>query len=174
MSMESGATNGDWALPSGVSITSSVPEPPPTPKPPKSPPSSSARPKVNSNVPPFRIYVYHGNARRPDPAFLADFDAVITTYATLASEYSKQMRSMPNSEEQPSEYDGNSGDAEDSEGVIRLTGGANRKGCTRSSHSNMWHEAKEVVVRAQTVGKRLQVHSKWSIGSELYSTKPSG
>jgi len=43
---------------------------------------------------PLRIYVYHGNARRPDPAFLADFDAVITTYATLASEFSKQVRSM--------------------------------------------------------------------------------
>jgi SNF2 family DNA or RNA helicase len=43
---------------------------------------------------PLRVYVYHGNARRPDPAFLADFDAVITTYATLASEYSKQNRSI--------------------------------------------------------------------------------
>lgn len=43
---------------------------------------------------PLRVYVYHGNARRPDSAFLADFDAVITTYATLASEYSKQTRSI--------------------------------------------------------------------------------
>lgn len=42
----------------------------------------------------FRVYVYHGNARRPDPTFLADFDAVITTYATLASEFSKQTRSI--------------------------------------------------------------------------------
>ncbi|TDL28201.1 hypothetical protein BD410DRAFT_824903 [Rickenella mellea] len=41
-----------------------------------------------------RVYVYHGNARRPDPAFLADFDAVITTYATLASEFSKQSKSL--------------------------------------------------------------------------------
>ena len=41
----------------------------------------------------LRVYVYHGNSRRPDPLFLADFDAVITTYATLASEYSKQTRS---------------------------------------------------------------------------------
>ncbi|KAF8578440.1 hypothetical protein K439DRAFT_1528852 [Ramaria rubella] len=41
----------------------------------------------------IRVYVYHGNARSPDPAFLADFDAVITTYATLASEFSKQSRS---------------------------------------------------------------------------------
>ncbi|KAF8167732.1 SNF2 family DNA-dependent ATPase [Crassisporium funariophilum] len=42
----------------------------------------------------LRVYIYHGNARRPDPAFLANFDAVITTYATLASEFSKQNRSM--------------------------------------------------------------------------------
>ena len=43
---------------------------------------------------PLRVYIYHGNARRPDPTFLADFDAVITTYATLASEYSKQNKSL--------------------------------------------------------------------------------
>ncbi|KAI0347820.1 hypothetical protein BDW22DRAFT_1384725 [Trametopsis cervina] len=43
---------------------------------------------------PLRVYVYHGNARKPDPTFLADFDAVITTYSTLAVEYSKQSKSM--------------------------------------------------------------------------------
>jgi SWI/SNF-related matrix-associated actin-dependent regulator of chromatin subfamily A3 len=42
---------------------------------------------------PCRVYVYHGNSRRPDPAFLADFDAVITTYSTLATEFSKQSKS---------------------------------------------------------------------------------
>ena len=42
----------------------------------------------------LRVYIYHGNARRPDPHFLADFDAVITTYATLATEYSKQSKSI--------------------------------------------------------------------------------
>ena len=42
----------------------------------------------------LRVYVYHGNARRLDPAFLADFDVVITTYSTLATEYSKQTRSL--------------------------------------------------------------------------------
>ncbi|KZV93796.1 hypothetical protein EXIGLDRAFT_612562 [Exidia glandulosa HHB12029] len=42
---------------------------------------------------PMRIYIYHGNTRRPDPLFLADFDVVLTTYSTLASEYSKQTRS---------------------------------------------------------------------------------
>lgn len=47
----------------------------------------------NPKCAPLRVYVYHGNSRKPDPLFLADFDAVITTYATLASEYSKQTRS---------------------------------------------------------------------------------
>ncbi|KAF8634441.1 hypothetical protein AX15_000890 [Amanita polypyramis BW_CC] len=52
---------------------------------------------------PLRIYIYHGNARRPDPAFLADFDAVITTYATLASEFSKQNRCFAVGEEEEEE-----------------------------------------------------------------------
>lgn len=43
---------------------------------------------------PLRVYVYHGNARRPDPTFLANFDVVITTYSTLATEFSKQTRSL--------------------------------------------------------------------------------
>ncbi|KDR85370.1 hypothetical protein GALMADRAFT_355560 [Galerina marginata CBS 339.88] len=47
----------------------------------------------------LRVYIYHGNARRPDPSFLADFDAVITTYATLASEFSKQNRSLLSAED---------------------------------------------------------------------------
>lgn len=42
----------------------------------------------------LKVYIYHGNARRPDPNFLADFDAVITTYATLASEFSRQTKSL--------------------------------------------------------------------------------
>ena len=69
--------------------------PPSQTKPSQHEPSSDIKP---SHRPvggrPLRVYVYHGNARRPDSAFLADFDAVITTYATLASEYSKQTRSI--------------------------------------------------------------------------------
>ncbi|QRV83537.1 hypothetical protein RhiJN_11553 [Ceratobasidium sp. AG-Ba] len=42
----------------------------------------------------IRVYVYHGASRRPDPAYLADFDAVITTYSTLAVEYSRQVKSL--------------------------------------------------------------------------------
>ncbi|KAK7064368.1 SNF2 family DNA-dependent ATPase [Favolaschia claudopus] len=50
-----------------------------------------SRPRDGASL---RVYIYHGNARKPDPAYLADFDAVITTYATLASEFSKQNRSV--------------------------------------------------------------------------------
>lgn len=58
----------------------------------------------------LRVYIYHGNARRPDPAFLSDFDAVITTYATLASEFSKQSRSLMADEDED--------DAASSEGIV--------------------------------------------------------
>jgi hypothetical protein len=57
---------------------------------------------------PLRVYVYHGNARRPEPSFLADFDAVITTYATLASEFSKQSRSIASAGMEDDEEDGSS------------------------------------------------------------------
>jgi SNF2 family DNA or RNA helicase len=40
--------------------------------------------------------------------FLADFDAVITTYATLASEFSKQNRSIANAEADEEEDEGSS------------------------------------------------------------------
>lgn len=74
---------------------------------------------------PLRVYVYHGNARRPDPAFLADFDAVITTYATLASEYSKQSRSIVSAEvedDDESDVDGAGGVDMDEYGnqILRL------------------------------------------------------
>ncbi|KDQ30973.1 hypothetical protein PLEOSDRAFT_1054121 [Pleurotus ostreatus PC15] len=58
----------------------------------------------------LRVYIYHGNARRPDPAFLSDFDAVITTYATLASEYSKQSKSLANVDAEDEDEDGPSSD----------------------------------------------------------------
>ncbi|KAH9898181.1 SNF2 family N-terminal domain-containing protein [Cubamyces lactineus] len=62
--------------------------------------------------PPLRVYVYHGNARRLEPAFLADFDAVITTYSTLASEFSKQTKSL--------EADDDDDDGASSEGFVEV------------------------------------------------------
>lgn len=61
---------------------------------PVAPPPAAAATRLREGRP-CRVYVYHGNARRPDPAFLADFDVVITTFSTLATEFSKQSRAMP-------------------------------------------------------------------------------
>jgi SWI/SNF-related matrix-associated actin-dependent regulator of chromatin subfamily A3 len=89
---------GDASLPFGISNTPTSSQssngPPSLPPSPEQKPIVKSAGLLESKEAPLRIYVYHGNARRPDPAFLADFDAVITTYATLASEYSKQLRSM--------------------------------------------------------------------------------
>jgi len=57
----------------------------------------------------LRVYVYHGNARRPDPTFLADFDAVITTYATLASEFSKQNRGATTADDEDDDCNSSEG-----------------------------------------------------------------
>ena len=35
----------------------------------------------------FSIYTYHGPQREKDPAFLAKYDVVLTTYSTLEYEY---------------------------------------------------------------------------------------
>ncbi|KAG0317213.1 hypothetical protein BGZ99_006444 [Dissophora globulifera] len=40
----------------------------------------------------LQIYVYHGGQRVADPAFLAQFDVVITTYNLLGTEYSKETK----------------------------------------------------------------------------------
>ncbi|KAF8640433.1 hypothetical protein AX17_000098 [Amanita inopinata Kibby_2008] len=65
---------------------------------------------------PLRVYIYHGNARRPDPTFLADFDVVITTYATLATEFSKQNRCIAGVDED----DEDDGVSSDGVGVMEL------------------------------------------------------
>ena len=38
----------------------------------------------------LRVYIYHGPSRRSDPEFIATFDVVITSYNTLALEFTKQ------------------------------------------------------------------------------------
>lgn len=40
----------------------------------------------------LRVYVYHGPSRKSDPDYLGDFDVVITTFSTLAVEFSKQTK----------------------------------------------------------------------------------
>lgn len=71
---------------------------------------------------PLRVYIYHGNARRPEPAFLADFDAVITTYATLASEFSKQNKTaqVANEDSEDAIAGGSSDGGKDEGGEIKM------------------------------------------------------
>jgi SWI/SNF-related matrix-associated actin-dependent regulator of chromatin subfamily A3 len=59
---------------------------------------------------PVRVYMYHGASRRPDPVYIANFDVVITTYSTLATEYSKQMRSGQGTGQLDPDEDGGSSD----------------------------------------------------------------
>lgn len=68
-------------------------------------PLNTGRPREGKSI---RVYVYHGNARRPDPEYLSDFDVVITTYATLASEFSKQNRIIAALEAGDDDDDGSS------------------------------------------------------------------
>lgn len=99
---------------------------PTVPLPSASTPTAPSTPSSSSHAPPpqstpmatdgpasMKVYIYHGNARRPDPLFLADFDVVITTYATLASEFSKQNRSTKAGDEEEEE----GGSTDDAGGV---------------------------------------------------------
>ena len=58
----------------------------------------------------LRVYIYHGQSRRPDPSYIADFDLVITSYNTLALEYSKQNNSGDDTPTTPAETALNSDD----------------------------------------------------------------
>lgn len=44
----------------------------------------------DANYDVLKVYIYHGPSRRLDPEFISDFDVVITSYNTLALEYTKQ------------------------------------------------------------------------------------
>lgn len=54
----------------------------------------------------LRIYIYHGNSRRPDPEFIANFDVVITTFSTLATEFSKLSKTSMDAEDSPTPEEG--------------------------------------------------------------------
>jgi SNF2 family DNA or RNA helicase len=60
------------------------------------PPSEAEFRAAESDV--LKVYVYHGTARRADPTYLAQFDIVITTFSTLQTEYSRQLKSATNSQ----------------------------------------------------------------------------
>lgn len=106
---------------------------------------------------PLKVYVYHGNARRSDPKYLADFDAVITTYATLASEYSKQAKSLTSQDADDDEDDADSVTAEpdidDDEGGLQMIQIAptKKKGRKRKKPSGMFSGFAEASSPLQSV-----------------------
>lgn len=55
----------------------------------------------------LKVYVYHGPSRCSDPEVIADFDIVMTSYNTLANEYSKSAASR---EDTPADTANNSDD----------------------------------------------------------------
>ncbi|KAI5475860.1 DNA repair protein rad5 [Pseudohyphozyma bogoriensis] len=57
------------------------------------------------------VYVYHGNSRLQDAVKLADYDVVITTFSTLGTEYSRQVRAEEEREEEAKEKSEDSDDA---------------------------------------------------------------
>ncbi|KAF6766578.1 SNF2 family N-terminal domain-containing protein [Ephemerocybe angulata] len=104
------------------------------------------------NGTPLRIYIYHGNARRPDPSFLADFDAVITTFSTLASEYSKQSRSTTAADEDDEDGASSDGFAEVDESGNSISKLAKpKKGTKRKKGSALAASVNEVPSALQSV-----------------------
>jgi SNF2 family DNA or RNA helicase len=110
---------------------------------------------VDKKSEPLKVYVYHGNARRPDPKYLADFDAVITTYATLASEFSKQGKSIATQEGEDDDDDVDSNDTPEMDvdvagnQIIQIPQA--KKGRKRKKSSGLFTGASEISSPLQSV-----------------------
>nr|XP_019008370.1 DNA repair protein RAD5 [Kwoniella pini CBS 10737]OCF47151.1 DNA repair protein RAD5 [Kwoniella pini CBS 10737] len=87
-------------------------------KPPKADGADSSEDELD-NFDVLKVYIYHGPSRRPDPHFISDFDVVITSYNTLANEFSKQT-GFETETNTPSETAENSGDEIDVTGDTSL------------------------------------------------------
>ncbi|OXM76917.1 DNA repair protein RAD5 [Cryptococcus neoformans Bt63] len=79
-------------------------------KPPKGKGQDSSEDDDLENFDLLRVYIYHGPSRRPDPKFISEFDVVITSYNTLANEFSKQNGAYDTETNTPGETANNSGD----------------------------------------------------------------
>ncbi|WVQ98151.1 hypothetical protein IAU59_005273 [Kwoniella sp. CBS 9459] len=79
-------------------------------KPPKADGQESSDDELLEDFDVLKIYVYHGPYRRPDPQYISDFDVVITSYNTLANEFSKQSGSDDTGTSTPVETAENSGE----------------------------------------------------------------
>lgn len=72
----------------------------------------------------LRVYIYHGDSKRFDPRYVADFDLVITSFNTLALEFGKQ--TAANGDETPT-TPGDTTANSDEDGVEGGSGKASRQ-----------------------------------------------
>ncbi|KAK4055462.1 hypothetical protein OIV83_000008 [Microbotryomycetes sp. JL201] len=79
--------------------------------------SSFDEPKSRSKSKAISVYVYHGNSRIADPAKLADYDVVLTTFSTLGTEYSKQCRAEDEREAEAEEQKRKKASGSDDDGI---------------------------------------------------------
>nr|XP_018265349.1 DNA repair protein RAD5 [Kwoniella dejecticola CBS 10117]OBR87507.1 DNA repair protein RAD5 [Kwoniella dejecticola CBS 10117] len=93
-------------------------------KPPKADGEDSSEDEME-NFDVLKVYIYHGPSRRPDPQFISDFDVVITSYNTLANEFSKQT-GFDTESNTPSETAENSGEEIDVTGDTSLNSRATK------------------------------------------------
>ncbi|KAH8119928.1 SNF2 family N-terminal domain-containing protein [Phellopilus nigrolimitatus] len=109
---------------------------------------------------PLKVYIYHGNARRPEPNFLADFDAVITTYATLASEFSKQTRSIAAQDADEDDGDESGDGSNDNSGmeldesgnqIIKIPKAKEKKGIKRKKNTALFSGVVEMSSALQSI-----------------------
>ncbi|WWC86799.1 uncharacterized protein L201_001678 [Kwoniella dendrophila CBS 6074] len=94
-------------------------------KPPKPNGEDSSEDELLDDFDVLKVYIYHGPSRRPDPQFISDFDIVITSYNTLANEFSKQTGAETESNT-PTETAENSGEEIEVSGDTSTNGRATK------------------------------------------------
>ena len=82
--------------------------------------SRAAKGKKRARSPPLKIYIYHGAQRCSDVARLADHDVVITTFSTVGTEFSKQVRAEEEREDEEEKQAQKAQEEED--GIMQVFG----------------------------------------------------
>ncbi len=68
---------------------------------------------VRVERPDLRVYIYHGPSRVQEAAFLNQFDIVITTFTTMQTEYTRQVKTSEGSQAYASGANSSSGEREE-------------------------------------------------------------
>ncbi|GAA5893228.1 hypothetical protein JCM8208_004381 [Rhodotorula glutinis] len=82
--------------------------------------TSRAKGKKRARSPPLKIYIYHGAQRCSDVSRLADHDVVITTFSTVGTEFSKQVRAEEEREDEEEKQAQRAQEEED--GIMQVFG----------------------------------------------------